>query len=201
MKKSQLLTVVVIAALIAAFFASGGHRYLTFENLKQLVASAQSFYQAHPIETAVGYSFLYVVIAGLSLPGAVPMTLVGGAVFGLLWGTVIVSFASTLGATIAFLVSRLLLREWVQNSFARYMKPINAGIEKEGAFYLFTLRLIPQIPFFAINLVMGLVPIRTWTFYWVSQLGMLAGTIVYVNAGTQLAAIATTVSSWLFFMS
>ena len=117
------------------------------------------------------------------------MTLVGGAVFGLLWGTVIVSFASTLGATIAFLVSRLLLREWVQNSFARYMKPINAGIEKEGAFYLFTLRLIPQIPFFAINLVMGLVPIRTWTFYWVSQLGMLAGTIVYVNAGTQLAAI------------
>jgi pyruvate/2-oxoglutarate dehydrogenase complex dihydrolipoamide dehydrogenase (E3) component/membrane protein DedA with SNARE-associated domain len=117
------------------------------------------------------------------------MTLLGGAVFGLAWGTLIVSFASSIGATIAFLASRFVLRDWVQARYGRQLRAINEGFAREGGFYLFTLRLIPAVPFFAINLGMGLVPIRVWTFYWVSQLGMLAGTLVYVNAGTQLAQI------------
>ena len=189
MKRGKLALVVVIVALIAAFFAAGGHRYLTFENIKAQVATIQGYYLSHPWEIALAYFVAYVAVTGLSLPGALIMTLVGGAIFGLVWGTIIVSFASTIGATLAFLASRVILRGWVQDKFARYLQAINAGVEKEGAFYLFTMRLIPQIPFFAINLVMGITPIRTWTFYWVSQVGMLAGTIVYVNAGTQLVAI------------
>src|SRR5262245_43813995 len=114
------------------------------------------------------------------------MTLAGGAIFGLLWGTVIVSFASTIGATLAFLASRFLLRDWVQAKFGDKLKPINDGVEREGASYLFALRLVPAFPFFVINLVMGLTPIKTLTFYWVSQVGMLAGTIAYVYSGTQL---------------
>jgi pyruvate/2-oxoglutarate dehydrogenase complex dihydrolipoamide dehydrogenase (E3) component/uncharacterized membrane protein YdjX (TVP38/TMEM64 family) len=130
-----------------------------------------------------------VAVTGLSLPGAALMTLVAGAVFGLLWGTVIVSFASSLGATLAFLASRFLLRDAIQGRFGDKLRAINAGVEKEGAFYLFTLRLVPAFPFFVINLVMGLTPMKTRTFYWVSQVGMLAGTLVYVNAGTQLARL------------
>jgi pyruvate/2-oxoglutarate dehydrogenase complex dihydrolipoamide dehydrogenase (E3) component/uncharacterized membrane protein YdjX (TVP38/TMEM64 family) len=130
-------------------------------------------------------------VTGLSLPGAAIMSLVAGAIFGLLGGTVIVSFASSVGATLAFLASRFLLRDWVQRRFGQQLRAINEGVEREGGFYLFTLRLIPAIPFFAINLAMGLTPMRAWTFYWVSQCGMLAGTIVYVNAGTQLASIST----------
>jgi len=130
-----------------------------------------------------------VAVTGLSLPGAAIMTLAGGAIFGLLWGTLIVSFASSIGATLAFLASRFVLRDWVQQRFGRQLRPINEGFDKEGGFYLFTLRLVPAFPFFVINLLMGLTPIRAWTFYWVSQAGMLAGTMVYVNAGTQLAGI------------
>jgi uncharacterized membrane protein YdjX (TVP38/TMEM64 family) len=132
---------------------------------------------------------VYVAVTALSLPGAAIMTLAGGAVFGLLWGTVLVSFASSIGATLAFLASRFLLRDWVQARFGERLRAINAGVEKEGGFYLFTLRLVPVFPFFMINLLMGLTPMRAWTFYWVSQVGMLAGTMVYVNAGTQLAGI------------
>ncbi|HJS36976.1 MAG TPA: FAD-dependent oxidoreductase, partial [Burkholderiales bacterium] len=150
---------------------------------------AQSLYERYPMQTVGGYFLLYVVVAGLSVPGAVPLTLAGGAVFGLLWGTVIVSFASTLGATLAFLVSRFLLRDAVQARFGAHLRTINEGVAKEGGFYLFTLRLIPAIPFVAINVAMAMTPMRAGTFYWVSQLGMLAGTLVYVNAGTQLAAI------------
>jgi len=130
-------------------------------------------------------------MTGLSIPGATVLTLIGGAVFGLLWGTLLVSFASSLGATLAFLLSRFVLRDWVQERFGAQLRGVNQGVEREGAFYLFTLRLIPAVPFFAINVAMGLTPIRTWTFYWVSQLGMLGATIVYVNAGTQLAAISS----------
>jgi pyruvate/2-oxoglutarate dehydrogenase complex dihydrolipoamide dehydrogenase (E3) component/uncharacterized membrane protein YdjX (TVP38/TMEM64 family) len=189
MSKPRLVVLVLIVALIAAFFALGGHRYLTFEWIKEQVTAAQTYYQSHRAETIAAYFVLYVLVAGLSLPGAVPMTLIGGALFGLLWGTVIVSFASSIGATIAFLSSRFLLRDWVQERFKKYLRAINEGMENEGGFYLFTLRLLPPIPFFGINLAMGLTPIRTWRFYWVSQLGMLAGTAVYVNAGTQLAAL------------
>jgi pyruvate/2-oxoglutarate dehydrogenase complex dihydrolipoamide dehydrogenase (E3) component/uncharacterized membrane protein YdjX (TVP38/TMEM64 family) len=187
--RSRLLVVVAIAVLVGAFFAFGGQRYLTFENLKAQVGAAHAYYRDHPAQTIGGYFLVYVLVAGASIPGAVPLTLLGGAVFGLLWGTVIVSFASTLGATLAFLMSRFLLRDFVQRRFEKYMRPINEGVERDGGFYLFTLRLIPAVPFFAINVVMAMTPMRATTFYWVSQLGMLAGTIVYVNAGTQLAAI------------
>ena len=128
-------------------------------------------------------------VTALSLPGATILTLAAGAVFGLGWGTLVVSFASTLGATLAFLASRLLLRDWVQKRFGRQLRAINEGVAKEGAMYLFTLRLIPVVPFFVINLAMGLTSLRAWTYAWVSQLGMLAGTLVYVNAGTQLAQL------------
>ena len=189
MSRRKAAVLVAVALLIAAFFALGGHRLLTFENIKAQQAALQAYFAAHPWQTALAYFAAYVAVAGLSLPGAAVMTLVGGAVFGLAWGTLIVSFASSIGATLAFLASRFLLRDWVQARFGPQLRAINEGFAREGGFYLFTLRLIPAVPFFAINLAMGLVPIRAWTFYWVSQLGMLAGTVVYVNAGTQLAQI------------
>jgi pyruvate/2-oxoglutarate dehydrogenase complex dihydrolipoamide dehydrogenase (E3) component/uncharacterized membrane protein YdjX (TVP38/TMEM64 family) len=189
MTRSRWLLLAALATLAAAFFALGGHRYLTFENIKQQQVAIDAYYQAHAWQTVLGYFAFYVVVTAASLPGAAVMTLVGGAIFGLGWGTLIVSFASSIGATLAFLAARFLLRDWAQQRFGTALRAINAGIEKDGGFYLFTLRLIPAIPFFAINLAMGLTPIRSWIFYWVSQLGMLAGTVVYVYAGTQLAAI------------
>ncbi|MGQ0547612.1 MAG: FAD-dependent oxidoreductase [Betaproteobacteria bacterium] len=189
MSGRRAAVLVGLAAAIAAFFALGGHRLLAFENIKAQQAAIEAYYAAHPWQTAAAFFAAYVAVTGLSLPGAAVMTLAAGALFGLLWGTVIVSFAASIGATIAFLASRFLLRDWVQGRFARQLRRINEGFAREGGFYLFTLRLIPAVPFFAINLAMGLLPIRAWTFYWVSQLGMLAGTIVYVNAGTQLAQI------------
>ena len=176
---------------LAAFFAAGGHRYLSFEQIKSQQAAAQAWYQARPLATAAGFFVLYVAVTGLSLPGAALLTLAAGALFGLGWGTLIVSFASAIGATAAFLVSRFLLRDWVQQRFTRQLAGIDQGVAREGAFYLFTLRLIPAVPFFLINLAMGVTAMRPWTFYWVSQLGMLAGTLVYVAAGRQLAAIET----------
>jgi uncharacterized membrane protein YdjX (TVP38/TMEM64 family) len=189
--RSRLVVLLVILVLVGAFFALDGQRYLTFDTLKAQVSMAQSLYQRYPVQTVGGFFLLYVAITGLSFPGAVPLTLVAGAVFGLLWGTVIVSFASTIGATLAFLVSRFLLRDLVQARFGEHLRTINDGVAREGGFYLFTLRLIPAVPFVAINVVMAMTPMRATTFYWVSQLGMLAGTLVYVNAGTQLAAIET----------
>jgi pyruvate/2-oxoglutarate dehydrogenase complex dihydrolipoamide dehydrogenase (E3) component/uncharacterized membrane protein YdjX (TVP38/TMEM64 family) len=189
--RSRLLLLAAIAVAVVVFFASGAHRYFTFDNVKAQQAALQGLYESRPWQTALGFFALYIAMAGLSLPGAALMTLLAGALFGLLWGTVIVSFASTIGATLAFLVSRFVLREWVQARFRRPLQGINEGVEKEGAFYLFTLRLIPAVPFFVINLAMGLTPMRARTFYWVSQLGMLAGTLVYVNAGTRLAEIAS----------
>jgi len=189
MSRSRLALLVVIVLLVAAFFAAGGQRYLSFETIKAEQEAILDYYASHPWQTALGFFVAYVAVTGLSLPGAALMTLVAGAIFGLLWGTVIVSFASTIGATVAFLASRFLLRDWVQRRFGHALRAVNEGVAREGAFYLFTLRLIPAVPFFVINLALGLTPIRTATFYWVSQLGMLAGTIVYVNAGTRLAAI------------
>ena len=172
--------------LVAVFFALGGHRHLALEQLRAQQAGLQQYYASHPWQAALGYLVAYVAVTGLSLPGAAVLTLFGGAVFGLLWGTLIVSFASSMGATLAFLASRFLLRDWVQARFGDRLKPVNDGVAKEGAFYLFALRLVPAFPYVVINLVMGLTPMRTWTFYWVSQLGMLAGTVVYVYAGTRL---------------
>ncbi|MEX0960452.1 MAG: FAD-dependent oxidoreductase [Burkholderiales bacterium] len=191
MNKHRFLLLLVIAAAVTAYFVLPVEQYLSLDALKAQQAALDDYYRSHPWQTALGFFVIYVIVTGLSLPGAAIMTLAGGAIFGLLWGTVIVSFASTIGATLAFLVSRFLLRDLVQERFRDRLKAINAGVEKDGKFYLFTLRLVPAFPFFVINLAMGLTPIRTWTYYWVSQVGMIPGTIVYVNAGTQLAAIET----------
>jgi dihydrolipoamide dehydrogenase len=186
MKAGKIVVLAVIAAGVFAFFAFDLKQYFTIEFFQAQRASIEAYRDAHPLQTALAFFGVYVLVTGLSLPGAAILTLVAGAIFGLLWGVVIVSFASTLGATLAFLASRFLLRDWVQAKFGDKLKPINEGVEKEGAFYLFALRLVPAFPFFVINLVMGLTPIKTWTFYWVSQLGMFAGTVAYVYAGTQL---------------
>ena len=189
MNVRKFLLLLALAALISVFFVFDLGRFFSLDAIKSQQAVIEAYRSAQPALAAGVFFLVYVAVTGLSLPGAAIMTLAGGAVFGLWWGTLLVSFASTLGATLAFLVSRFMLRDWVQGKFGDKLKAINAGIEREGGFYLFTLRLIPIFPFFVINLVMGLTPIRTWTFYWVSQIGMLAGTVVYVNAGTQLAQI------------
>jgi dihydrolipoamide dehydrogenase len=199
MNRGRLALVVAIVALVAAFFAFDLGRFFTLEFFRSRQLEIDAYVRGHPFASAAIYFAIYVAVTGLSLPGAVVMTLAGGAVFGLLWGTVIVSFASSIGATLAFLSSRFLLRDWVQGKFGERLKPINSGIEKEGAFYLFALRLVPAFPFFLINLAMGLTPIRTWTFYWVSQVGMLAGTIVYVYAGTTLGEFRISVELLLAF--
>ena len=185
--KSAILTAVIV--LVAVFFLYDLGQYFNLEYLKAQQAVMDAYYADKPLLSAVSFFFLYVVITGLSLPGAVILTLAAGAIFGLLWGTVISSFASTLGATLAFLFSRYLFREAIQNRFADKLGAINKGVAEDGAFYLFTLRLVPLFPYFVINLVMGLTPIRALTFFLVSQAGMLAGTIVFVNAGTQIAKI------------
>ncbi len=189
MSKGKIAVIVVIAALVAVFIVFDFGRYLELEYLKSRQADIDAIYQQYPIASLFAYFVAYVAVTGLSLPGATILTLAGGAIFGLLWGTIVVSFASTLGATIAFLVSRYFLLEGIQRRYGDRLKTINAGVERDGAFYLFTMRLVPAFPFFVINLVMGLTSMRTLTFAIVSQLGMLAGTIVYVNAGTQLARI------------
>jgi pyruvate/2-oxoglutarate dehydrogenase complex dihydrolipoamide dehydrogenase (E3) component/uncharacterized membrane protein YdjX (TVP38/TMEM64 family) len=192
-KKFTVVIVVVFIVLALLLIArSQGislSDYLSLQSLKAQQENIDAYFQANPLLTAGIYFGVYVLITAFSLPGAAVLTLAGGAVFGLLWGTIIVSFASSIGATLAFLVSRYLLRDMVQARFGEKLKAINAGIERDGSFYLFTLRLVPIFPFFVINLVMGLTPLATRTFYWVSQLGMFAGTIVYVNAGTQLGRI------------
>ena len=199
MKKSKLLVFALIAAGIAAFFIFDLKQYFTLDYFQTQRAVIDAEVEARPVRAALLFFAAYVAVTGLSLPGAAIMTLVAGAVFGLLWGTVIVSFASTLGATLAFLASRFLLRDWVQGKFGDKLKPINDGVAREGAFYLFALRLVPAFPFFVINLVMGLTPIRTWTYYWVSQLGMFAGTVVFVYAGTQLGAFKISAGLLLAF--
>jgi pyruvate/2-oxoglutarate dehydrogenase complex dihydrolipoamide dehydrogenase (E3) component/uncharacterized membrane protein YdjX (TVP38/TMEM64 family) len=179
----------LLALAIGAFVALDLGRYLSFEQLKSSQASFAYLHAEQPLTVAAVYFLIYVLATALSIPGAVIITLAGGAIFGLWQGLLIVSFASTLGATLAFLASRFVLREWVEARFGQRLADINAGVDKEGAFYLFTLRLIPVVPFFLINLLIGLTRMKVWTYYWVSQIGMLAGTAVYVNAGTQLAQL------------
>ncbi len=189
MRLRQIFLLLLLALVIGAFVALDLGRYLSFEQLKASQASFDQLYAQQPLTVAAVYFGVYVLATALSIPGAVIITLGGGAVFGLWQGLLLVSFASTLGATLAFLASRFVLREWVEARFGQRLADINAGVDKEGAFYLFTLRLIPVVPFSLINLLMGLTRMKTWTYYWVSQLGMLAGTAVYVNAGTQLAQL------------
>jgi pyruvate/2-oxoglutarate dehydrogenase complex dihydrolipoamide dehydrogenase (E3) component/uncharacterized membrane protein YdjX (TVP38/TMEM64 family) len=189
MKKMVVLGLVL--ALVLAFFAFDLNQLLTLEGLKAGLVRIKTLRTESPLRVALVYFVGYVLVTALSLPGAVVMTLAGGALFGLAGGTLLVSFASSLGATLAFLASRFLLRDLVQARFGNRLKAINDGMAKDGPMYLFTLRLVPLFPFFLVNLLMGLTPIRTLSYYWVSQLGMLAGTLVYVNAGTQLAQITS----------
>jgi uncharacterized membrane protein YdjX (TVP38/TMEM64 family) len=178
-----------VIGLVVLFFVFDLGQYLSLAYLKSRQEWLVDIYTRHTLWTIGAYMLVYIMVTALSLPGAAVMTLAGGALFGLVTGTVVISFASTIGATLAFLVSRFLLKNWVQDRFKDKLHAINQGIERDGAFYLFTLRLVPVFPFFIINLVMGLTPIRTIRFYLVSQVGMLPGTLVYVNAGTQLAQI------------
>jgi uncharacterized membrane protein YdjX (TVP38/TMEM64 family) len=185
----KILVVFILSTFLWAFSHFNLSQYLSLEYLKGQQANFSTFYKENALLAIGAYTGVYILSTALSLPGAALLTLLGGALFGLVTGTILVSFASTIGATLAFLVSRLLLRDFVQGKFGHYLKPFNEGIKKDGALYLFTLRLIPAFPFFVINLVMGLTPIKTIPFFFVSQIGMLAGTIVFVNAGTQLAQI------------
>ncbi len=187
--EKRVMIVTGIGAVIAGFFIFDLGQYLSLSYLKESQARFQSLYGQHPVPVISGYMLLYISVTALSLPGAAVLTLAGGALFGLLAGTVVVSFASTIGATLACVVARFLLRDWVQGKFGDKLVAVNEGVRKEGAFYLFTMRLIPAIPFFVINLVMGLTRMPLRTFFWVSQVGMLAGTIVYVNAGKELGKI------------
>jgi pyruvate/2-oxoglutarate dehydrogenase complex dihydrolipoamide dehydrogenase (E3) component/uncharacterized membrane protein YdjX (TVP38/TMEM64 family) len=185
----RLIILIIILAAAIALYQLGLKDYLTLEAIKASQGNFAQSYADDPV-LVIGIFFLvYVVSTAFSLPGAALLTLLGGALFGVVTGTIVVSFASTIGATLAFLGSRFFLRDWVQAKFGDKLKAINDGVAKDGAFYLFSLRLIPVVPFFVINLAMGLTPIKTRTYYWVSQLGMFLGTLVYVNAGTQLAQI------------
>jgi len=188
----QLAVLVILAAAFAAWFALDLGSYLQFDALQQRIGELRAWYADNPLRAGLIYFAAYVLVAALSVPGATIMTLAGGALFGFWYGLLLVSFASSVGATLAFLVSRLLLRDWVQDRFGQYLDAVNGGFEREGTFYLFSLRLVPLFPFFLVNLLLGLLPIRTWPFYWVSQVGMLPATAVYVNAGTQLGQLEST---------
>jgi len=191
MQIKKLLLASLIAIILILLLFLDLHHYITLEYLKSSKDKLNVYYQDNPLLVLGTYFVIYLASTAFSLPSAAVLSLAGGALFGLTAGTLLVSFASTIGATLAMLIARVLLRDWVQNRFAAQMETINSGMLKEGAFYLFTMRLLPAVPFFAINLVMGLTPLRTVTFFWVSQLGMLPGTLVYVNAGSELGKIQT----------
>lgn len=192
MKKNtfrKLAVVLVIAGLIAVFMIFNLGDYLSLSYIKESQVKLEELYSDNTLLVISMYMLVYIFVTSLSLPGAAVMTLAGGALFGLIAGTIVVSFASTIGATLACLVSRFILRDWIQEKFGDKLSTVNRGIQEEGSFYLFTLRLLPVLPFWLINLVMGLTKIPLRTFFWVSQIGMLPGTIVYVNAGKELAKI------------
>jgi uncharacterized membrane protein YdjX (TVP38/TMEM64 family) len=191
MKKlnSKKLLIFLVFSLVVLFFVFDLKKYFDLDYVKSQKESLEAYYIAHKAFATFIYFAIYVCVTALSLPGATVLTLIGGAIFGVFQGTILVSFASTTGATLAFLSARFLMRDSIQNQFGDKLETINKGIKEEGAFYLLTLRLIPLVPFFVINLVMGLTKIPTRTFFLVSQIGMLPGTAIYVNAGTQLAKI------------
>jgi len=191
MNRQKISIIICISAILCAWFYFDLGQYLNLNYIKAQQAQWQTSIAQSPVVASMMYFFLYIIITALSLPGAAIFTLLSGALFGFWWSLVLVSFASTIGATLAFIISRFLLRDWVQKKYDHKLQSINQGIENQGAFYLFTLRLIPIVPFFMINLLMGLTPLATRTFFWVSQLGMLAGTAVYINAGTQLGQLSS----------
>ncbi|MBS0003375.1 MAG: FAD-dependent oxidoreductase [Thioalkalivibrio sp.] len=189
MNRTRWILLAAVVVALTTFFVFDLGRFLDFDTLKAAQADIEAFRDARPFLASALFFVVYVLVTALSLPGATILTLAGGGVFGLAWGLLMISFASSIGATLAFLIVRFIAREPVQRRYGDKLRAINRGVEREGAFYLFALRLVPVFPFFLINIVMALTPIRTWTFYWVSQVGMLAGTAVYVNAGTQLGQL------------
>jgi uncharacterized membrane protein YdjX (TVP38/TMEM64 family) len=189
MTKGRWVLLAGIVALLAAFVALDLGRFLSLDALRQSKSAIDAWRDAHPLLTSAAFFGTYVAATALSVPGALVLTLAGGAIFGLLWGVLLVSFASSIGATLAFLASRFLLRDAIQSRYGDRLRVINDGVRRDGSFYLFTLRLIPAVPFFVVNVVMALTPLPARTFYWVSQLGMLPATLIFVNAGTELAKI------------
>lgn len=185
----RLLLVVILAGVIGTVYTLGLDRYLSLEFLRSSESSLKHMYELQPLFWVFIYFAIYIAITGLSLPLATVVTLLAGPIFGLVWGSVIVTFAAAIGATLAFIVARFLLRDWVQSRFDRQLGKINRGVERDGIYYLFLLRLIPAFPFFVINLAMGLTPMRARSYFLVSLVGMIPGNILYVNAGTQLGKI------------
>ena len=181
---SLALSVIAVVYIIFDF-----QQYFSLKFLQESISILQEYYIKYPLMMMGSFFLIYVVSTSLCIPSATVLSLAGGAIFGLSAGTLLVSFASSIGATLAMLLARFLLKNWVQRRFKSQLKNINIGIKKEGGFYLFTLRLVPLIPFFVINLGMGLPPMRVGTFYWISQFGMFTGTLVYVNAGSELGKI------------
>ena len=191
MNKTKLILIALLVIAIFGYITLDLGQYLTLEYAQSQLSNIQDYKNENFAQTALIYFIGYVIATGLSIPGAIIITLLGGAIFGLFWGTLLVSFASSIGATLAFLASRVLLRDWVQRRFGDYLAPLNKGIEKDGSFYLFSIRMVPLFPFFVVNLLMGLTAIRTTSFYLASQAGMLIGTAVYVNAGSELSQISS----------
>jgi uncharacterized membrane protein YdjX (TVP38/TMEM64 family) len=188
-QKIQITLALSLFLITVGFFYFDLGKYFSLEYIKSQHEVFINYYHAHPTLCIVVYSLVYVISTGLSLPGAAILTLLAGTLWGVLMGTILVSFSSTIGATLAFWSARFILKDWVQSKLSRYLEKFNQGIKDEGGFYLFSLRIIPLFPFFIVNLVMGLTPIKTSTYFWISFWGMLPGTILYVNAGTQLAQI------------
>ena len=191
MNPKKIAVLAILAAASTAFFLLDLGQYFSLASIKQSQAMFTGYYEQRPVLVTAVFFAVYVAITALSLPGAAIMTLASGASFGLVLGTIVVSFASTLGATLAMLAARTILRDSIEKRFGKRLVEVNKGVDKEGAFYLFTLRLIPAIPFFALNLLMGLTRMKTWTFFWVSQVGMFAGTVAYVYAGIEIAKIVS----------
>ncbi len=187
MKKSAIIIFISICIGLVIYFDL--HHYLSFAKIKSAQAGLQAYTSEHFLSVLLGFSGIYIISTALSIPGASLLTLLSGGLFGVFVGTLVVSIASTIGATLSFLSSRFLLKDWVEKKFEAPLSKINKGIEKEGGVYLFSLRLIPAFPFFVVNLLMGITKIKTSTYMWVSQLGMLPATIVYVNAGTRLSEL------------
>ena len=191
MKLKKLLIILSVIALIVLARYYGLQEYLSFESLKNNKELLNSYYAQNEILFISAYILLYIISVAVALPGATILTIGSGALFGLLKGVILVSFASTIGATLSFLISRYLFRDTLREKFSDKLTAIDKGVRQDGAFYLFTLRMIPIFPFFLINVLMGLTDISVFVFFFVSQIGMLLGTIVYVNAGTQLASISS----------
>jgi uncharacterized membrane protein YdjX (TVP38/TMEM64 family) len=189
MNKKKVALIIIFIITIGLFFTLDVGQYLNLGYIKSQQEAINDYYAVNPVKTGLIFFISYILITGISLPGAGIMTLAGGAIFGLVWGTILVSFGSVFGATMAFLIARYLFHDYIQKKFSKQLEPINRGIRKEGDLYLFTIRFIPIFPFFIVNTLMALTPIKTLNFALVSQIGMLIPTIIFVNAGTQLAKI------------